>query len=464
MSFKNWILLLLAVLSAGYLLMTRAMPKSALEIGEAAYIYGYPLVLMDKTKEVMTNTEEVTNTKAPVNQFLNVKTFPDPSFKDIVSPNADTLYSTAWLDLTNEPIILTMPEMGDRYYLMEMLDQWSNVFADPGTRTTRNREGSFVITGPDWNGRLPPNLVEIKAPTNIVWILGLTETNGPEDYAAVNKIQAQYKLIPLSAWGIDDFVLSPGFFDEKIEMKTPPAEQIANMNGEEFFNRFNYLIQYTAVPERDSAILRELAEIGIGPGRTFIYKTLSEQKKKALSDAVQKAKAKIKDEWNSQKLTTKVRNWNYLSEGIGTYGTAYLTRAVIAYGSLGANLPKDAIYPYTKVDSEGRPLSGEYSYVIHMEKEELPSVSAFWSFTAYNDQQYLIENAIDRYAIGDKNNLKYNEDGSLDIYIQHESPGVDKESNWLPVNKDEFNLMLRLYGPSEDIIDGTWKPPYVKRL
>lgn len=464
MSFKNWMLLLLVVLAGGYLIKTRAMPKSTVEIGEKAYIYGYPLVLMNQTKDVMTNTEEATQEAAPINQFVNKKTFPDPSFKNVVSPNADTLYSSAWLDLTKEPIILSVPEMGDRYYLMEMLDAWTNVFADPGTRTTGNGKGSFAITGPDWNGHLPQGVKEIKAPTNLVWILGRTETNGPEDYAAVHKIQSEYKLVPLSSWGLNDYVAPKGTFNEAIDSHVRPEEYVNQMSAESFFDRLNQLLQTTAIPSGDEAILHELAEIGIGPGRTFAYKNLSEEQKKDLSAAIQKARKVIKDEWTSQKLSTNIRNWSVVSKGIGKYGTNYLTRATVAFGGLGANLPEDAIYPYTQVDSEGRPLSGEYKYVIHMDKDELPPVGAFWSFTAYDDQQFFIENPIDRYAIGDKSHLKYNEDGSVDIYIQHESPGPDKESNWLPVGNDGFNLIMRLYWPDQEILDGTWKPPYVKRV
>src|SRR5215475_11586315 len=173
----------------------------ASEIAVEAYVFGYPLVLMDVTRRVMTAVPKAGARKAPVNQFLHIREFPDYTMTDVVSPNADTLYSTACLDLTKEPIILSVPDIGKRYYLMEMLDAWTNVFAAPGTRITGNGHGDFAIVGPQWKGKLPADVKEIKFPTNMVWLLGRTQTNGKEDYAAVHAIQDQYKLTPLSAWG-----------------------------------------------------------------------------------------------------------------------------------------------------------------------------------------------------------------------------------------------------------------------
>lgn len=460
MKFKNFVLLV-ALTAVSYLLMTRATPKSFSEIGADAYIYGYPAVLMDKTKEVMTNTREVTETKAPVNQFLHSRTFPTAEFKDVVSPNADTLYSTAWLDLTKEPIILTVPEIAGRYYLMPMLDLWTNVFATPGTRTTGTGAGAFAILGPNWNGALPEGVKSIRAPTNTVWIIGRTETRGPQDYPAVHRIQDQYKLIPLSAWRSENPVSVSGI-QKDMDESDSPEKQVEKMEPELFLEKLNQLLQPTA-PGQDFAMLQKLATLGVGPERLFDYKKFSDEEKKELAKGIQEAKDRIKNEWISQKLSKNVNNWHIMDGDLGSYGTNYFTRAVVAYGGLGANLPQDAMYPVTRVDSEGRPLNGKNMYVIHFEKDGLPEVNGFWSLTAYNDEQRFMENPIGRYAIGDRDQLKLNEDGSLNIFIQNEYPGEDKESNWLPVGKEDFNLVFRLYGPSHKILDGTWKPPLVER-
>src|SRR5262245_16146842 len=204
--------------------------EEALAIGEDAYVFGYPLVLMDITRSVMTAVPKVEERKAPINQFLHLGTFPDPTFTDVVSPNADTLYSTASIDLTNEPIILSVPEMGNRYYLMQMMDAWTNVFASPGTRTTGNGKGDFAIVGPGWKGQLPQGVKEIKSPTNMVWMIGRTQTNGKGDYDAVHAIQKQYALTPLSAWGKNYQAPESVPVERGIDTKTPPVEQVARMD------------------------------------------------------------------------------------------------------------------------------------------------------------------------------------------------------------------------------------------
>ena len=175
----------------------------AAKVAEDAYIFGYPLVLMDVTKAVSTAVPKPEGTKAPINQFAHVRAFPDATYTDIVSPNADTLYSLAWLDLAKEPMVLSVPDVGKRFYLMQIMDDWTNVFASPGTRTTGGGKGDFAIVGPQWTGKLPEGVKELKSPTNMVWIVGRTQTNGKDDYPAVRAIQDQYKLTPLSAWGKD---------------------------------------------------------------------------------------------------------------------------------------------------------------------------------------------------------------------------------------------------------------------
>ncbi|HEU0179605.1 MAG TPA: DUF1254 domain-containing protein [Blastocatellia bacterium] len=434
----------------------------ASEIADEAYVFGYPLVLMDVTRRVMTAVPKAGAHKAPVNQFLHIREFPDYTMTDVVSPNADTLYSTAWLDLTKEPIILSVPDTGKRYYLMEMLDAWTNVFASPGTRTTGNSRGDFAIVGPQWKGKLPTNVKEIKSPTNMAWLIGRTRTNGKEDYAAVRAIQDQYKLTPLGAWGKDynppdNAPVAPG-----IDVKTPPVEQVAKMDAATFFARLNTLMKDNPPADADASALNNFNAIGVAPGTPFDLKNLDPTVAKSVDGSVKTAQAKISAE-AKKPHGKKVNGWDVMTN-LGRYGTDYLFRSVVALVGLGANLPEDAIYPRATEDTDGQPLNGANRYLVHFPDGQLPPVNAFWSLTMYTSKQFFAQNPINRYAIGDRDKLKFNDDGSLTISIQRESPGKEKESNWLPAPKDSFNVFMRLYWPKKEIVDGVWKPPGVERV
>lgn len=424
------------------------------------YIYAYPLVLMNTTKDLLTATPRLTETKAPLNQFLHMREFPDPSFTEVVSPNADTLYSQAWLDLSKEPIVLSVPDMGDRYYLMPMLDEWTNVFASPGTRTSGNDPGDFAIVGPNWQGTLPNGLEEIRSPTEFVWIIGRTETRGPSDYDAVHKLQDQYKLTPLSYWGKNYVLPKDVPVKQGVNTQVPPVDQVAKMDARTFFGTVAKLLPSAPPAQSDRTMIDKLNQLGVVSGRTL---NVSESDLQEMEKGIADARAKLKEEWKTKKFATKHNHWDILIKNMGNYGDQYLQRAVVALGGLGANLPQDAIYPTTSQDSTGEALNGANRYVIHFTKDQIPPVEGFWSITMYNDRQFFVENPINRYAIGDRDDLEYNDDDSLDIFIQNASPGKEDESNWLPAPKGPFNLILRLYWPKKEILDGSWTPPPVVR-
>jgi hypothetical protein len=434
----------------------------AAEIAVDAYVFGYPLVLMDVTRQVMTAVPKAGAHKAPANQFLHIREFPDYTMTDVVSPNADTLYSTAWLDLTKEPIILSAPDVGKRYYLMEMLDAWTNVFASPGTRTTGNGRGDFAIVGPQWRGNLPADVKEIKSPTNMAWLIGRTQTDGMEDYAAVRAIQDQYKLTPLGAWGKDYTPPDNAPVAAGIDVKTPPVEQVAKMDAATFFGRLNTLMKDNPPAAADASVLNNFTAIGVAPGMPFDLKSLDPAVAKGVEGSVKAAQAKMAAEARKPH-GKKVNGWDVMTN-LGRYGTDYLFRSVVALVGLGANLPEDAIYPRATEDTDGQPLNGANRYVVHFPKGQLPPVNAFWSLTMYNSKQFFVQNPINRYAIGDRDKLKFNDDGSLTINIQHESPGKEMESNWLPAPKDSFNVFMRLYWPKKEIVEGAWKMPGLERV
>jgi len=440
---------------------TSLSSEEAMSMAVDAYIYGYPLVLMDLTREVMTAAVKPDGRAAPINQFNHKREFPDPTFTSVVTPNVDTLYSTAWLDLSKEPMVLSVPAM-KRYYLMQMLDAWTNVFASPGTRTTGNDKRDFAILGPGWKGRLPSGLQVIQSPTRLACLGGRTQTNGKDDFETVRAIQDEYQLTPLSAWDRTYVPLS-GSPQPGIDTKTPPVERIASLDANAFFSRLNTLMKDNPPARADYALLSRCFAVGIAPGMPFDMHSFGPAVAEGLEKSVRAAQGKIKSE--AQRPRGRNSNgWTILPNNIANFGTDYNFRSVVAMIGLGANLPEDAIYPHALVDSQERPLNGKNQYVIRFAKGQLPPVNAFWSITAYNQKQFLVPNPIGRHAIGDRDKLKYDPDGSLTIHVGHTSPGADRESNWLPAPTDSFNLFMRLYWPKDEALNGIWKIPGLERV
>jgi hypothetical protein len=418
---------------------------------------------MDITRKKATNVPAPEAFAAPVNQFVNVGEFPNASFKDVVRANVDTLYSSAFLDLSKEPIVLSVPDTRGRYYLMPMLDAWTNVFASPGKRTTGTKAGHFAITGPGWSGKLPGGVQEIKAPTNMVWILGRTQTNGPKDYAAVHAIQKGYKLVPLSSFR-KPYTSPKGTVDPNFDMKTPPVEQLQKMSAAAFFKALAALMKENPPPAADAPVLAKLAKIGVILGQDFDPGKLDPAVARGLEKSVAVALDKLQAA--SKETGTPVNGWRIPAIVLGNYGTDYGARAVVALVGLGANLPADAVYPSAFVDADGKPLTGANRYVLHFGKDATPPVNAFWSLTMYNAESFFVDNPINRYAISSWMPLRKNKDGSIDIYIQRESPGKDKQANWLPAAEGEFNVTMRMYWPKDtapSIVDGSWKPPAITK-
>lgn len=435
--------------------------QDALKLGTEAYIYGYPLVTMDMTRRVMTNVATPEGMRGPIGQFINAREYPNASFKDVTAPNADTLYSVAWLDLTKEPYILHVPNENGRYYLMPMLSGWTDVFADIGKRTTGTKAQDFAIVGPNWKGTLPKGVTELRSPTNIVWILGRTYCNGkPEDYDAVHTIQDDYKLMPLSYFG-KLYTPPEGTVDSDIDMRTPVRDQVNAMDAAMYFKKLAELMKDNPPVKADKPMVKKLAKLGIIPGKEFDISKLDPEVAKGLNQAVKDGQDKI---IAHMKDAGVVKNGWIFSTKTGVYGTDYLQRAFITAIGLGANKPQDAIYPNTSVDNKGNKLNGANRYVIHFAKGQLPPVEGFWSLTMYDNQYFFASNPLNRYTLSGRDHFKTNKDGSIDLYIQHESPGAEKESNWLPAPAGDFILMFRFYWPRQAIIYGEWNPPAVKKV
>jgi len=428
------------------------------EIAVEAYVFGYPLVLMDATRRLATSVAHATTQRAPSNQFAHFRAYPDSTFTDRASPNADTLYSLAWLDLSRGPVVLSVPDMGNRYYLMPMLDAWTNVVAAPGTRTTGNSAGDFAIAGPGWSGRLPPKVTRIDAPTNMAWLVGRTETRGHSDYTAVRRIQERYGLRELDSLGRGYRPPNRQSVGPWVDALTPPATQVARMDAATFFARLNVLMASNPPTAADADAVARFSSVGIGAGLQINESMITP----ALRAGVQGGRAKLFAD-SLQARGVVVNGWEFAPSHTGACGTDYVWRAIAAMRNLGANLHADTVYARATSDAEGQPLTGTRSYSIQFTDGQLPPVNAFWSITLYKSNGTFADNPLGRNAVQHPNGLRKDGDGSIVVRLQHASPGKEYELNWLPTPPDHFNLVLRLYWPSRAVLDGAWRPPLIKR-
>jgi hypothetical protein len=441
---------------------TAITEEEAHSLGVDAYLYFYPLVLMDLTRKQSTNIEPGKDiAKGPMNTFVNVPAYPPANLKLVVRPNFDTLYSPAWLDLTKEPMVVTAPDTDGRYYLLPMLDMWTDVFASPGWRTTGTQAANFLITPPGWTGSVPAGMTRISAPTPYVWIIGRTKTDGPADYDAVHKIQAGYKVTPLSQWGKPPQPVEAKI-DPTVDMKTPPKTQVDTMPAGKFFAYAAELLKVHPPHVTDQPIIAQLKRTGFEPGKSFDLDKADPTVRKALENAPNEAQQLM---GSTIPTIARVTNgWSMNTNTMGVYGNWYLKRAIVAQVGLGANLPEDAVYPLNLADESGQPLDGSNKYTLHFDKSGMPPVHAFWSVTLYDSDGFQVANSLNRFAVSSWMPFKHNADGSLDLYFQNESPGADKGANWLPAPKGSFNVMMRLYAPKSDVLTGKWNPPPVMRV
>jgi hypothetical protein len=415
---------------------------------------------MDLTRKQLTNMEPSPGgIGGPMNKFANVGAFPTADLKVVVRPNFDTLYSSGWLDLTKEPMVVSAPDTGGRYYLLPMLDMWTDVFASPGWRTTGTQAGNFLVTPPGWTGAVPADFTEIKAPTPYVWIIGRTKTDGPADYGAVHKIQDGYKITPLSQWGKEPAPPAPFKADPSIDMKTPPKLAVDKMPAGEFFGYAAELLKLHPPHITDQPIIAQLKKLGFEVGESFDLDKADPAVKAGLASAPEDAQKLM--QWKLPTLARVANYWSMNTDTMGVYGNYYLKRAIVTQLGLGANLPEDAVYPLNIGDEAGKPLDGANNYTLHFDKGQTPPVNAFWSITLYDNDGFQVANALNRFAVSSWMPFKSNPDGSLDLYFQNESPGADKEANWLPAPKAPYTLTMRLYAPKSDALTGKWNPPPV---
>jgi len=431
-------------------------------IAVEAYLYVFPLVVMDVTRRQMTNSEGGERPGfGPMNTFSHMRTVPPVEFKAVPWPNSDTLYSLAWLDLAAEPVVVSAPDTDGRYYLLPVQDMWTDVFAVPGKRTTGTGAGQFAIAPPGWQGELPEGVRRIDAPTRVVWVMGRIQTNGPEDYPAVNQVQDGLAVTPLSQWGQEPQPIAVAI-DPSVDMTTPPVEQVSRMPAADYFAHAAELMKINPPHLTDWSMLARIQRLGLKPGKTFDIQAVDPEVQEALEQAPAAGQQAMREK--IAKLSPQVNGWQMPTETMGVYGNYYLKRAALAMIGLGSNPPEDAVYPLTFVDADGHVLNGENDYVLRFESHGLPPVDAFWSLTAYDTDGFQVANPLDRRALGDRDPLRYEVDGALELFIQNESPGPEREANWLPAPREPLALFLRLYEPKAEVLDGRWRPPAVRRV
>lgn len=433
------------------------------QIGLDAYVYGIPL--MEFVREARTQTSvTVPNalSDAPLNQIGHARRLASATRQPIVQPNLDTLYSMAHLDLTAGPIVLHVPAVPHhRYYSFQFLDPYTNVFHYVGTRTTGDGAGTFVIVGPHYHGHLPKGLRVIRSPYSLAWLVARTLVFGASDLPAAHRIQNGYRVLPLADYlrhGLGWTPPRPRHVVTRATNHTVPT-------GLAFYDQLGLALAQSPPPARDAAILRELRQVGVGPGLQPSREHLSAAVLAGLRAAVADGPAHVFALRTQLATKSVVANdgWVVPQADLGDYGTDYTYRAVVAIYGLAANEPAEAMYVIGATDSTHALLNGAHDYVIHFPAGRLPPARYFWSLTMYDQSFYLVANSIDRYALSSHAaGLKYNRDGSLDIYIQHAAP-AGHGSNWLPAPAGTFEVTLRMYGPLASALHGHYVYPPITR-
>ncbi len=423
--------------------------QNAYTLGVQAYLYAFPWAYMPNARWLRTEAID-----RQADRFDHIRHLEDAKHLSAGAPNNDTLYSRAWVYLKDEPVILTVPAISDRYYTMEIVDFMGDNFAYVGTRATGTKAGNYAIVGPDWKGTLPDG-VKALPPSSTPWatILGRTYVKDASDLDAAHKIQDEYKLTPLSQWGKAE--ITPPKDAVVWRALDPKADPLAD------WKTIDRAMIEVPPPARDADMLRQFARIGIGPG--LDVDTQDAGTKRGLARAAIDGKTIIAGAFTDGYAQKAVNGWNYPPDWTGrpTPTRDWLGRAVQMLAGFVANDPVEATYFNVSVDGDGKPLTGKNRYVIHFDKGGEPKVKAFWSVTMYNLQYNLVTNPIDRYSVGDRTGLKSDPDGGLTITVQKDSPGADKESNWLPAPEGQFFMIMRTYLPADDIVNQTWQPPKI---
>lgn len=420
-------------------------------LGAQAYLFGYPLVIFDATR--LRSAARA----GPENTLFRMRRFPDAAFRDVVRPNVDTLYTSAFIDTDRGPCVFEMPAQGERYEVMTFLDAWTNVVTAPGTRTQGQTGGRYLLAGPRWQGDPPAGVGLIRSPTRWLWLIGRTQTQGAADYATVHRLQ---DALSLSCAGTPRSAAARWLGPPPATTAASPREEVEGLSTPDFLGHLAALLPDNPPAPDDAPLMQRLAAIGLRPSEAPAW---------SIWDQAALGLGRHLAAWRITRAlaapTGLQQGWSTPPANLGRYGTDYNTRAAVAMIGLGANLPEDALYPSARLDAQGQPLEGGHRYQLHFAAGQLPPVRAFWSVTAYGDDEFFIDHPQRRYALGDRDPLVFNADGSLDLWVQADEPPPERRANWLPVRAGQrFQLMARLYWPRDEALRGDWRMPGLQRL
>lgn len=440
--------------------MLHLSPERIASLAQDAYTCFYPLVTMDVTRMQLTDPDQQHQiARGAPNTLVHVRTFPPADFRAVVAPNFDTLYSSAWLDLSDGPALLSVPDSSDRYYLLPLLDMWTDAFAVPGKRTTGTGAAQFLIVPPGWQGERPPGTQVVRAPTPILWMIGRTQTNGPADYAAVNAFQDGIRLTRPDGSPLCTEV-RPSVAPDCVDPTVEPLLAVNGLSAVDYFGYAARLLRQHPTHSTDFSVLARIRELGIEVGRDFDVHGWTVEQLAALEAGARAAGSALQA--TIATMAPVLNGWGMNTHTMGVYGNDYLKRAAVTLVGLGANPAEDAVYPVLVHDSTGEQIVGDRDYVQHFAAEQLPPVRAFWSTTMYDQDSFQTANVLDRFALGDRDPLTYNADGSLDLYYGPTDPGGDLTANWLPAPPGPLRIIMRLYSPEPQVLDGRWAPAPVE--
>jgi hypothetical protein len=441
-------------------------PDEATATAQEAYIYAFPMMENYRTMYTQAVDRSAPGYLASFNELVPKTKLLGPEFKDIVRPNNDTMYTVGWLDLRAQPMVITVPAVKGRYYSVQLVDMFTHNFAYVGTRATSGEAGSYVVAGPQWQGSKPGDTKDVfRSESNFVYCIIRTEVDGPDDVAAVVELQKRYRLTPMNVFlGRSQVPAATGI--------TFPRYDANSAKSASFIDLLNFLLTQVVIAPEEQELMSRFARIGIEPGALSASLRLTTEVRNAVDAGVGGGLVAIGDALTSlselQGVTVRAdHGWKGID---GLFGPGnvmrpkYLVRAAAAMLGLYGNDAIEAYYPIGNADAEGNSLDGsQHKYVMRFEKDQMPRVNAFWSMTMYGfPDQLMVANPINRYAIGDRSKLQYGKDGSLTIYVQHESPAAKPKSNWLPAPDGPFSLQFRMYLPKPEALDPLYLPPQIE--
>lgn len=437
------------------------------QLSRDAYSFGFPLVLMDTSRKYTAAFSKTSDkqSKVAMYQFYHTHKVREDRFRDMASLDNDMIYSTAWLNLAEDPVVLTIPSSGKRFYVGGLVQGWSDIFGVVGTRATGNRKQRYLLSGPQWRGRTPDGMKALRSSTNLVWVPIRIDAYGGGEVASMRSFQNGLRLTPLSRWGKNKGSIRMVDIDQGLDLKKTPRDQVFAMSADEYYTTLCALMVDNPPAPMDAGFMDQLRKLGIVPTKNFKFKDLPEETQRALNASIKGAKNHILAHQGSFSPVGRLVNGWTMPLSDGGFGTDYNRRAYQAYHGLGNLPPQDGVFPVAYEDNMGQQLMGENTYQITFDKDQMPPVNGFWSMTMYQlPDVSLVESTLRRYSLGQYNRLRYNPNGSLTIYVQPINPGPDRESNWLPSGKGNFQLTLKMYWPKKEVVDGRWNPPLVERM